>query len=280
MNFIRQTVLEAILPADVRASNVSSEDFATLPWHGIAKFHLDAEAQGSGKELTVTLQHSDPAEKGAEYAEETSLGDTQLRSGEATNIMLGAQFTQSGTRQVKKIKLTLKRRGTIAALKYVQVKLYSDDTNAPDAELGASGTVLCTAIGTSYAQVEFTFDVPVTLTDAEKYWVVLLGDYDVSGTNNIAWETDTIVSGGNYAHYTSAWQAITATKSLLFEVWEYNFAAITGGAFTKVENVAATEELVLNIDDFKAYMRAVTTGASTNTGAISLILIGTQKYPV
>jgi len=279
MEYVRKTVLESILPADVRASNAYSADFDTLPWHGLAKFHLDAEAQGSGKELTVKLQESDEIEEGGKYDTETSLGDTILRSASNTNIKLGARFTQDGAKQVKKIVLQLKRAGTITAGKIVKVSLYTENSDVPDTLLGTSADVLCSSIGTSYESVEFEFAVPVDLEDATDYCVVLEGDYDVSGTNCIKWETDTVVSGGNFIHYTTDWQAATATKSFLFANWEYDFADITGGAFTKVEDEAATEDITLNIDNMKAYIRAVTTGASSNTGATCLIMIGAQKYP-
>lgn len=279
MEFIRKTVLQSILPADVRASNAYSADFETLPWHGLAKFHLDAEAQGSGKELTVKLQESDEIEEGGKYDTETSLGDTILRSASNTNIKLGARFTQSGARQVKKIILQLKRTGTITAGKVLTAKIYTESGDEPSVLLGTSGNVLCSSIGTDYESVEFEFAVPVDLADATDYFVVLEGDYDVSGSNCISWETDTVVSGGNFIHYTTAWQAATATKSFLFANWEYEFADITSGGFTKVENEAATEDITLNIDNMKAYIRAVSTGASSNTGATCLVMIGAQKYP-
>jgi hypothetical protein len=280
MEFIRKTTVMSILPADVRADNDASVDFATYQLHGLAKFHLNAEAQGGSKELTVKLQESAPIAKGAEYDEDTSLGDTQLRSGVETNIKLGARFTQSGNRQVKKVTLRLKHRGEIAAGKWVKVSLYDEDTDAPNNLLGTSGTVLCSSIGDEYADVEFVFDKPVDLANTEDYFVVLEGDYDAGGTNNIAWQTDTIAEGGNYIHFTDAWQAGTGTKSLIFAVYEYNFTDISGGTFTKVENAVATEEVTINIDNVKAYFRAATTGADgANAGATCLVMIGTRKYP-
>lgn len=280
MEYIGKTSVLSLLPADVRAAVAVSVDFLVRAYHGLAKFILDAEAQGSGKEVTVKLQHSDAIAKGAEYATTTSLGDTILRSAADTNIKLGARFTQDGARQVKKIFLTLKRAGTITAGKIVKASLYTEDTDAPDALLGTSANVLCTAIGTDYEDVEFTFATPIDLADATDYFVVLEGDYTESGTNCIKWQTDTVVSGGNFIHYTTSWQAGTATKSFWFENWEYNFANITGGAFTTVGNVAANEALLLNIDNMKEYIRAITEDADgANTGATCLIMVGVLKYP-
>lgn len=279
MNFIRNLRTQSILAADVRASSAVSVDFATRAWNGLALFRLDAEAQGSGKTLAVALQESAAPAAGAGYDEETSLGDTQLRSGASTNIKLGQQFTQDGARQVKSIKLRLKQRGTIAAEKVVTASLYTDDTDAPNALLGTSAEVLCSSIDDAYAWVEFTFATPVDLADATPYWVVLEGDYTESGANNIAWETDTVAEGGLYAHYTTSWQSITTTKNLLFQAYEYNFAAITGGTFTTVGNAAATEDITLNADNLKAYIRASTTATGSNAGATCLTMVGTQKYP-
>ncbi|MBU1864258.1 MAG: hypothetical protein KKH94_11385 [Candidatus Omnitrophica bacterium] len=283
MEFIRKTVVQSILPATVRATastKFPSVDFETRPWLGLAKFFLDAEAQGSSDEVDVKLQESDPIAEGGKYETETSLGDTILRSGADTNIKLGARFTQDGDRQVKKIILPLKRTGTIAAGKIVKVSLYTEDTDAPDALLGTSENVLCTAIGTDYENVEFTFLTPVDLADVTDYFVILEGDYTESGSNCISWQTDTVASGGNFIHFTDAWQSGTTTKSFWFANWEYNFTDIVGGAFTTVENEAATEDIVLNIDNMKAYIRAVAeTNAGANAGATCLIMIGAQKYP-
>lgn len=284
MEFIRKTVVQSILPATVRATASTvfpSVDFETRPWHGLAKFYLDAEAQGSGDEVTVKLQESAIAAAGATYDTETSLGDTILRSGSNVNIKLGARFTQDGERQVKKIVLPLKRTGTITAGKVLTVSLYTESGDEPSALLGSAATVLCSAIGTDYENVEFTFATPVDLADATDYFVVLEGDYTVSSSNCISWETDTIVSGGNFIDYTTSWQSATDTKSFLFANWEYNFTDITDGEFTLVENEAATEDITLNIDNTKAYIRAIaTTNAGANAGATCLVMIGAQKYPV
>lgn len=279
MEYVRKTVIKSILPADVRASNVYSADIDTVPWLGLAKFYLDAEAQGSGKELTVKLQESAEIREGVKYDKETSLGDTVLRSAADTNIKLGARFKQVGAKQVKKIVLQLKRSGTITAGKIVKVSLYTEDSNAPDTLLATSTNVLCSDIGTSYQSVEFEFAVPVDLTNVVDYFVVLEGDYDESGTNCIKWQTDTVISSGNFIDFTTTWQAATATKSFLFVNWEYDFKDISGGAFTKVEDALATEDITLNIDNIKSYLRAITTGANSNTGASCLIMVGVKKYP-
>jgi hypothetical protein len=129
--------------------------------------------------------------------------------------------------------------------------------------------------------VEFTFVTPVALADSTDYFVVLEGDYDVSSSNCISWKTDTVVSGGNFIDFTTAWQSATATKSFWFTNWEYNFTDISGGTFTTVGNVATTEDITLNIDNMKAYIRAIlTTNAGANEGATCLTMIGAKKYPV
>jgi len=279
MEYIRKTNTISILPADVRASNVSSADFNIVSWHGLAKFYLDVEAQGSGKEVTVKLQDSNDVASGVKYREDTSLGDTILRADTDVNIKLGARFKQVGAKQVKRISLPLKRAGTITEGKIVKVSLYTEESDAPDTLVATSAEVLCSSIGTEYANITFEFDVPVALANTTDYFIVLEGTYDTSGTNCIKWQTDTVSSGGNYIDYTSSWQAGTATKSLLFTNWEYDFKDITGGTFAKVENKPATESIVINIDNIKPYLRAITTGANTNTGATCLIMVGVKKYP-
>jgi hypothetical protein len=189
---------------------------------------------GTTPTLDVKLQGSPIAVRGGSYVV-TGTNDNKLRAGATTTVKLAAKFTQSGARQVKKVVLDLKVVGTITAGKLVTVDIFSDTAGSPNASLGASNTVLCSAIGTAFdSWVEFTFAKPVNLSDATVYHVVLSGDYTASGSNYVGWASGTVASLGNQNTFDNTNWTVVATESHRFWIEQYNFADISGYTFAQV----------------------------------------------
>lgn len=148
-----------------------------------------------------------------------------LRINTNDNIKLAQSITTgAASRTSNKIKLKLKRNGTITAAKKVYVTIEADSTGPAGTPItnGTSADVLCTAITGTAGWIEFTFTTAFTLTASTKYWIVLQGDYDVSGTNYIEWEIDNGSSpytDGDAYIYDSSWASAGADKDFMFKMY-------------------------------------------------------------
>lgn len=270
------TVL-SILPNAVRASTVYSADFDMIDYEGQALAILDAAAQGSGKTANIKFQNSPALVQGQYY---TTTGDTDKKLNVATSgkTKLAVAFTQTGARQVKKIYLMLKQAGTIAADKVLTLTIEGDSTGDPDGSaIGTAGTVLAASVGSSYGWVEFTFSIPVDLADATAYHLVLTSNYSASDTNYIAWQGLTVGSGGNAEDYAPSSWGDVATLNLLHNVMQYNFADISGAAFTEVGNAASAQSKVIKIIGNRFLRAKDTVAGGSATGGTSVALVVRPK---
>lgn len=140
--------------------------------------------------------------------------DNALRSGATTNVMLAAKWAQSQESTLKYVYLRLKRAGTIASGKTVQLRIVKNNAGAPGSlTYGISARVECSGISTSYDWVKFTFPTPVTLDESTTYHCLLEGDYEASSDNCIKWRSKTVGSGGNRLAYGTSWVS-TDTENL------------------------------------------------------------------
>lgn len=142
-----------------------------------------------------------------------------LRNAAADNVELAAKWTQAKETTIEKVALRLKRAGTIAAGKSVQVRIVKNTSGLPGSELVAiSGLVAADTLSTSFALVDFTFLEKAVLEEGGIYHLVLVGNYDDSSSNHIKWRSKTVASGGNQEIKDAGWAAV-ATEN--FEVFAY-----------------------------------------------------------
>ena len=232
---------------------------------GQMAFILNAKSSnGTNPTDTVKLQHSNLADGASQVV--VGATENELRDGTDSNIKFAAAFTQSGARQIKKVLIPLKKNGAVASGN-LTLTIEADSSGDP------SGTPLGTATfstdnlpTTGYEYVTFEFATPIEVADATTYHVVLAGAYSVSATVNVTWRSKTVASGGNLSYFDSGW-AQTATEDLEFIVREYNFADVTGGAYTQATSTASMQVINLNIDDLGRYMRAYNTIGGTSSPA-------------
>lgn len=155
--------------------------------------------------------------------------ETGLRLGAADNILLAASYTPSENEHIKEIHLLLVKAGTITSGKVVSVSIQGDSSGDPDGTaLGTSANVETDTIGSSARWIKFTFTNHVQLVANTAYHVVLTGDYTVSGTNYVAWVSDSVSSGGNQEIKDASW-ADVATQNFNCSalVWDLSAFALT-----------------------------------------------------
>lgn len=166
--------------------------------------------------------------------DDTTLG---LRIATNDNILLAQSITTgAAARTSNKIKIKIKRNGTIAAGKKVYLTILADSTGPSGSPItnGTSDDVLCTAVSETAAFVTFTFATAFTLTASTKYWIVLQGDYDVSGTNYIDWAIDATSSpytDGDAYIYDSSWATAGADKDFMFRMYRDETAVMLQDTF-------------------------------------------------
>lgn len=272
------TSLTLLTPVSITATGGGADlDVAALT--GKARISLlSLNTAGTAPTLTAKLQESDPLAVGQTY---TTVGtnDIVLRNASNDNIKLSAAFTQSGARQIKRVGLRLKNNGTITAGKLLTLTIETNSAGDPSGTvLGTAGTVLCSAVGTTYDWVVFTFASPVDVADATIYHLVLAGDYSVSASNDITWRTATVASGGNANVFDSAYAAV-ATNSREFYIHQYNFSDVSGGGYTQLATAgnATVQTLEFNIDNLKAIIRSYFTIGGTSSPAFTTGLLVTGQ---
>jgi len=243
---------------------------------GPAKAILAAEAQGSGVTLNVKFQASDPAALGGSY-NETGDTDKALNKETSGKTKIAVQFTQSGARSIKRVALRLKKTGTIASDKLLTLTIETDSSGAPSGTALGTATILANSVGATYDWYDFVFTAPVDVANSTVYHLVLTSNYTKSDTNYISWQGLTVASGGNAEDYTP-WADIT-TLNLLYRVFQYSFADISGAAFTEVGNAAAFEAIHFPVADAKRIVRAVATVAGgTATGNSSCVMLAHKRF--
>jgi len=268
--------VKQVLPLAVRAATYKGPEFDMSHYLGPAKAILAAEAQGSGVTLNVKFQASDPAALGSNY-NETGDTDKPLNKVTSGKTKVAVQFTQSGARSVKRVALKLKKAGTIASDKILTLTIETDSSGAPSGTALGTATILANSVGAAYDWYDFVFTAPVDVANSTVYHLVLTSNYTASDSNYISWQGLTVASGGNAEDYT-AWADI-ATLSLLYRVFQYNFADVSGAAFTEVGNAAAFEAIHFAVGDAKRIVRAVATVAGgTATGNSSCVMLAHKRF--
>ncbi len=259
-----------LTPVSIVAANAGGgQDLDVTAYTGKIRVHLTSlNTAGTNPTLAAKLQGSASLAVGQVYTT-TGTNDIVLRNGSNDNIKLSASFTQSGAGQIKRVALKLKNNGTITAGKLMTLTIETNTAGDPTGTaLGTAGTVLCSAVGTTYDWVVFTFANPVPVADATVYHLVLAGDYTESSSNNITWRTATVASGGNANVFDSAYSAV-ATNSREFYIHQYVFSDISGAAFTSLSTAgtASVQTLELNADSLPPVIRLFTTLGGTSSPA-------------
>ena len=268
--------VKQVLPLAVRDATYGGPDFDMSHYLGPAKAILAAEAQGSGVTLNVKFQASDPAALGGSY-NETGDTDKALNKETSGKTKIAVQFTQSGARSIKRVALRLKKTGTIASDKLLTLTIETDSSGAPSGTALGTATILANSVGATYDWYDFVFTAPVDVANSTVYHLVLTSNYTASDTNYISWQGLTVASGGNAEDYTP-WADID-TLSLLYRVFQYSFADISGAAFTEVGNAAAFEAIHFPVADAKRIVRAVATVAGgTATGNSSCVMLAHKRF--
>lgn len=268
--------VKQVLPLAVRGATYGGPDFDMSHYLGPAKAILAAEAQGSDVTLNVKFQASDPAALGGSY-NETGNTDKALNKETSGKTKIAVQFTQSGARSIKRVALRLKKTGTIASDKLLTLTIETDSSGAPSGTALGTATILANSVGATYDWYDFVFTAPVDVANSTVYHLVLTSNYTKSDTNYISWQGLTVASGGNAEDYTP-WADID-TLSLLYRVFQYSFADISGAAFTEVGNAAAFEAIHFPVADAKRIVRAVATVAGgTATGNSSCVMLAHKRF--
>ena len=268
--------VKQVLPLAVRGATYGGPDFDMSHYLGPAKAILAAEAQGSDITLNVKFQASDPAALGGSY-NETGDTDKALNKETSGKTKIAVQFTQSGARSIKRVALRLKKTGTIASDKLLTLTIETDSSGAPSGTALGTATILANSVGAAYDWYDFVFTAPVDVANSTVYHLVLTSNYTASDTNYISWQGLTVASGGNAEDFT-AWADI-ATLSLLYRVFQYNFADVSGAAFTEVGNAAAFEAIHFPVADAKRIVRAVATVAGgTAKGNSSCVMLAHKRF--
>lgn len=268
--------VKQVLPLAVRGATYKGPEFDMSHYLGPAKAILAAEAQGSGVTLNVKFQASDPAALGSNY-NETGDTDKPLNKVTSGKTKVAVQFTQSGARSVKRVALKLKKAGTIASDKLLTLTIETDSSGAPSGTALGTATILANSVGAAYDWYDFVFTAPVDVANSTVYHLVLTSNYTASDSNYISWQGLTVASGGNAEDYTP-WADI-ATLNLLYRVFQYNFADVSGAAFTEVGNAAAFEAIHFPVADAKRIVRAVATVAGgTATGNSSCVMLAHKRF--
>jgi len=169
----------------------------------------------------------------------------------------------------------LKKHATLTAGN-LTISLASD-SSGPSTVLG-NGTLTVGALTDSFTGQSISFDKPIQLAAATKYWVTLEGDYTVDATANVTWLTTTVASGGNASVFGTGWVA-SATNNLNFETRDLVFSDVTGGAFTTVTTAGSIEQLTIPIQNFGSHFRVHATITGTNTPAYIIGVAAYQKTP-
>lgn len=258
------SLLTIQLPVEVTATG-AKQPVNISAVNRVVDFILSAKSNsGSSPTLDAKLQSSSSPAVGASY---TTAGteETPLNYNTADNVKLAAKWTQSGNRTLANALLRLKRNGALAA-GTLTLELYAD-SSGPTGSALASATFDVASVPTDdYADCLFTFASTYELANSTVYWLVLTADFATSATDNITWHRKTSVAGaaGNSSVYDSGWTAAT-DKSFLFQVFQYTFTDVTGGAFTQVDTTGSWQVISLWADDLPAFVRVYNTIGGTAT---------------
>lgn len=148
----------------------------------------------------------------------------------ATHTEISQGFKPSTSADVTKVRLWLKSEGTPAGTDTVHIEIQTDASGVPSGTPVANGTSddvdISDTITSSYSWIEFTFTTNPVLVAGTQYHIVLVGDFNVDGTNYIKWgidDYDVIYPNGSMSYYDGATWVVDTAYDAVFEVY------ITGG---------------------------------------------------
>jgi hypothetical protein len=255
----------AVLPHQklVVGNNGGQIPFYAGAYRGAGKVILTAKSDaGSSPTLDVKLQNA--AER-LRIPEALGAGDDALAHRTATDvaIRLGAAFTLATGTTIAAVYLPLKKNGTVSS-GTLTLALQADTAGEPSGTDLVTATSAAADVSSDGSNVEFRFAVPRDLA-AGDYWLVLTSNVTLHAANNIEWRSTSVESGGNAAQFDEAWGA-AATHNLEHWCESYQFADITGGAYTTATTTASLQTIELNMDAL-GYIRPHVTIGGTSTPA-------------
>ena len=147
--------------------------------------------------------------------------DFRLRNSSAeTN---GAQsFQPSVTSDLLYVDFKIAEAGAIPVNSMIWVTVESDSAGDPDGTpLATSIKIRADLIGAADVEVKFAFPVPATLTGSTTYWLVVHGDYAISGVNHIKFRGNTTTSyaGGLAKDFDGASTWTTPMDGSIVDFW-------------------------------------------------------------
>jgi hypothetical protein len=224
---------------------------------------------GTTPTLDLKLQHSNKA-AGTSYALATAANviDVELRESAILQNKIAATWTQSGAAQISEVVLVLKKNGTVSTTN-LTLTIEGDSTGDPDGSAIGTATFSTDNVSSAYGGCTFTFSTPVEVADATTYHLVLASDYTSHADNNISWQAESgLTSGGNQTIYDATVWAADADDSQIFIINQYQFADVTGGAFTQATTTSTTETIdEQDFQSFDRYVRVHSTVTGTSTPA-------------
>jgi hypothetical protein len=233
-----------------------------------AKVTLAAKSDaGTSPTLAVKLQN---APEQSRLPEVVGAGDDAIahRTGTDTAISIGAAFTLAAARTIAAVVLPLAKNGTVSS-GTLTLAIQADSDGDPSGSDLVTSTSAAADVSADGSNVEFRFANPHDLA-AGDYWLVLTSDVTLSATNNIEWRSTAVESGGNAAVFDEAWAA-EPTHDLEHWCESYQFADISGAAFTAVAATGVIETIEVNADAL-AFVRPHITIGGTNTPAFYLAI--------
>ena len=134
---------------------------------------------------------------------------------------LAQSFEVTGSQTPETVDLWLKKVGSPTGT--MTLRIETDNSGEPSGTLvhaNATTTLAESGLGTSYADVTFTFASAFTISGSTTYWLVLSTDRSASGTNYVVWGADTstpsYADGEMMSEASSSWSAESADA--IFEV--------------------------------------------------------------
>ena len=136
-------------------------------------------------------------------------------SGAAENDKVAQSFQVTGTQEVATVKLWLKKSGSPTGT--MTLRIETDNSGDPSGTLADANLTVDVAessVGTSYADVTFTFATPANISGSTTYWIVLSTDRSNSISNYVTWgidsSTPSYADGQLVSENSSSWSAESA----------------------------------------------------------------------
>jgi len=236
----------------------------------VVELNSAKSSAGSACSLYVKMQESDAAAR-VSWNNATAGADS-VANGlrvDSSSISFAVYFKPTTATSISKIYLNMREEGTVTDGKKIWVSVYKDSAGEPLNTVyhaDSYDTLLVDSLSSSWELMMFELDRPLTLTTTDSFQVVIEADYTISGTNYIAFQTETETSGGDFSYQDSAgtWTAVT-TKDGVGYLMEYTFTDISSAELDTATHVIPmfdTYDLALRPQ--KQYIRALGTVVGTS----------------